>query len=129
MAYVNYYCKYFPLEMNIFYKCLSVQSCGLTDHILDYDIVDFPDTITVFQNLPRLICVKMYLDQIFVSCCDQTISFKMISYIICDLIFIKIFISTIDQKLRIIPISKLIILYINTMNLSHVVLLHYLSFF
>ena len=50
----------------------------------------------------------MNFDQIFISYRDQTVSFKMFGYIFCNLIFIQIFISSVNKKLCIITICKLL---------------------
>ena len=57
--------------------------------------------------------MEMDLDQIFISRCDQAVAFKMLCDVVCDRILIQILISSVDQKLCIITICKLIIFCIN----------------
>ena len=85
----------------------------LPNHILHNDIVDFADSIAVFQNLPRLVGVEMDLDEILISSRNETVSLEMLCDIFCDLILIQILVSSVDEQLRIVTVSELIILCIN----------------
>ena len=76
---------------------LSLLSIRLTDHIFHNDIKDFSNRIAILQYLPRLIRMEMNLHQIFITGCDQAVAFKMLCNIICDVIFIQIFVSSLDQ--------------------------------
>ena len=70
----------------------------------------------------------MNFDQIFISYRDQTVSFKMFGYIFCNLIFIQIFISSVNQKLRIITVCKLILFYVYTVYISYLFVPPYSKF-
>lgn len=76
---------------------LSLLPCCLPDHILDHDVINFSDRIAVFQNFPRLIRVEMNLDQILISSRNQAVSLKIFRDVICDLILVKIPVSSVDQ--------------------------------
>lgn len=68
---------------------LSLQSLRLTNHILHNNIKNFSDRITIFQYFPRFICMEMNLYQIFISCCNQAVSLKMLCNVIRNLILIQ----------------------------------------
>ena len=76
---------------------LLLDALLLPDHILDHDVINFSNRIAVFQNFPRLIRVEMNLDQILISSRNQTVSLKIFRDVICDLILVKIPVSSVDQ--------------------------------
>ena len=57
--------------------------------------------------------MKMHLDQILISGCDQTVSLKMVGDVVCDLILIQILVSPVNEELRVIAICKLVVFCID----------------
>ena len=75
---------------HVFLNDLAVQTSGLSVHIFYNNIIDFSERSTILQNLPGLIGMKMNLDQLFISYCQQAITFEMFCNVVINFIFIQI---------------------------------------
>ena len=66
--------------------------------------------------------MEMDLDEILISSRNETVSLEMLCDIFCDLILIQILVSSVDEQLRIVTVSELIILCIDSMNCHFLIL-------
>ena len=79
---------------------LAFQPSRLSIHIFDDDVADFAQSGTIFQDIPRLIGVKMYFDEFAISNRYQTITPKIFHKILSDFVLIQPF--SLDEQLCII---------------------------
>ena len=68
--------------------------------------------------------MKMNFYQVFITGCDEAVSFKMFCDIVGYFILIQVAVASFDQELCIITISELIVFCINSLY-SHFIVLRY----
>ena len=80
------------------FQRLSLETFFLSLHILDNNIIDVTDRLTIFKNQPWLIGMKVNLDRITITTyCQKAVTLEVLQNLIMYFIFIEIF--TIDEKL------------------------------
>ena len=63
---------------------LSFQTFLLTLHVLDNNVIDITDRLSVFQDQPRFIRMEMDLDQCVITDHQQAVSLEMFIDIVMD---------------------------------------------
>ena len=77
----------------------AFEACFLPLHVFDNDIIDITDGLSVFEDLPRLIGMKVNLDQRIITDDEQAVALEVLNDVVMDDIFIKIF--AVNQQLGI----------------------------
>ena len=68
----------------------ALKASGLSVHIFHYDIIYLSQRGTIFQNLPRFVCMKMDFYKFFISYSKQTVPFEIVRKLFTDDIFVQI---------------------------------------
>lgn len=76
-----------------------MQAVGLSNHVLDNNVVNFAYGIAVFQHFPRLVCVEVNFYHVFVAYNKQAVAFDVLRDVVGNFAVVQVLVALVDKQL------------------------------